>query len=118
MDETRNIKIIDFGFGLIVPYDQKLTMFCGTLPYMAPEIISKKNYYGQPADVWALGVILYLMASGVFPFKGLDDKEINKKIMNCEYEKLQNSSSGLQRLIDKILIEDPLQRLTTEEVQI
>ena len=46
-------------------------MFCGTPSYMAPEIVLKKEYYGCPADIWALGVLLYVLLCGVFPFKGI-----------------------------------------------
>ena len=43
---------------------------CGTLPYMSPELINKKSYLGKPVDIWALGVMLYKMVSGFYPFKG------------------------------------------------
>eukprot|EP00357_Protocruzia_adherens_P035052 CAMPEP_0115017230 /NCGR_PEP_ID=MMETSP0216-20121206/27970_1 /TAXON_ID=223996 /ORGANISM="Protocruzia adherens, Strain Boccale" /LENGTH=146 /DNA_ID=CAMNT_0002387961 /DNA_START=296 /DNA_END=736 /DNA_ORIENTATION=- len=41
---------------------------------MAPEIIAKKEYSGHPADIWALGVVLYAIMSGTFPFKGYNDR--------------------------------------------
>lgn len=45
-------------------------MFCGTPSYMGPEIVNKKEYTGPPADIWALGVLLYALLCGTFPFKG------------------------------------------------
>lgn len=117
LDEGRSIKIIDFGFSVIIPYDKKLTIFCGTPSYMAPEIASKKDYFGPPVDVWALGIILYVMTCGMFPFKGIDDKELYKNIVNCEYEVLGNVNPTLKRLIHKILKYDPLERLNSEEVK-
>lgn len=45
-------------------------MFCGTPSYMAPEIVNKLEYRGPPADIWALGVLLYVFLTGTFPFKG------------------------------------------------
>ena len=66
------IKIIDFGFSS--KSGQKLQNFCGTPPYMAPEITVKLPYYGNPADVWALGIILYLMLYGKFPFRATSEK--------------------------------------------
>lgn len=70
MDENKNIKLIDFGFSTYMPNDQKVKMFCGTPSYMAPEIVLKKEYCGPPADIWALGVLLFALLSGYFPYKG------------------------------------------------
>lgn len=71
MDDDNNIKIIDFGFSMNTAYDKKLDTHCGTPSYMAPEIVTKALYKGGPADIWALGVILYVLFCGHFPFKGI-----------------------------------------------
>ena len=47
---------------------------------MSPELVAKKEYLGGPVDIWAAGVILYVMLCGSFPFKGTDDKTLFKKI--------------------------------------
>jgi serine/threonine protein kinase len=54
-----------------MPSDKKLSIFCGTPTYMAPEIVSKKEYHGDLVDTWALGILLYVMLCGRFPFKGI-----------------------------------------------
>lgn len=46
---------------------------------MAPEIVNKVHY-SFPADVWALGILLYKMITGTFPFRGTDDKELYRRI--------------------------------------
>lgn len=64
------IKLIDFGFAIRIPSDKKLNIFCGTPSYMSPEITLKKEYFGKPSDVWSLGIVLFALICGRFPFKG------------------------------------------------
>jgi serine/threonine protein kinase len=71
LDENKNVKIIDFGFSVCVSKDKKLNTFCGTPSYMAPEILLKKEYIGEPVDLWALGILIYVILNGAFPFKGI-----------------------------------------------
>jgi serine/threonine protein kinase len=53
---------------------------------MAPEIVQKLEYAGPPADIWALGVLLFTLLSGCFPYRGATDKELYKKIMRADYK--------------------------------
>ena len=55
-------------------------MFCGTPVYMSPEIVDKKPHNYFKADVWALGIVLYALLSGKFPFKGENNKDLFMKI--------------------------------------
>lgn len=68
--KVKKIKIIDFGFSVRQKNVGKLSLFCGTPNYMSPEVILKKEYLGGPSDVWALGVMLFRISSGRFPFVG------------------------------------------------
>ncbi len=70
IDSDNNIKIIDFGFSISIPKEKKLSIYCGTPSYMAPEMIKKLNYSGDSVDVWALGILLFTILNGRFPFKG------------------------------------------------
>ena len=67
--DDKNIKLIDFGFSTVCQPGKKLKVFCGTPSYMSPEIVSKKEYSGPAADIWALGVVMYVMLTGYLPFK-------------------------------------------------
>ena len=46
-------------------------MYCGTPSYMSPELCSKTEYDGKKNDIWSLGILLFVMLTGVFPFKGI-----------------------------------------------
>ncbi|KAJ1484155.1 kinase-like domain-containing protein, partial [Baffinella frigidus] len=69
IDEHKNIKIVDFGFSVSFKEGQLLRKACGSPSYAAPEIVSRKPYIPTAIDVWSLGVVLYAMVSGYFPFQ-------------------------------------------------
>lgn len=65
--ENRCVKIIDFGLAKIATKGHKAGLLIGTLDYIAPEIINSKGdpaAYAAPCDMWALGIMMYLMISG------------------------------------------------------
>ena len=62
-----NVRLIDFGFAILSR--GKLRVPCGSPAYTAPEILLAHEYDGQLADVWSLGVLIYVMLAGRFPFQ-------------------------------------------------
>ncbi len=85
LDEDLNPKLIDFGFSTCIQPSDKVKIFCGTPSYMAPEVVERREYRGETADIWALGVLLFVSLTGIFPFKGATDEELFKKISVSEY---------------------------------
>ena len=80
-EDTHAIKLIDYGFSVVQSATQtKLKIFCGTPSYMAPEIVRKHDYDGKPVDMWALGVVLFVMLTGCFPFRGQNEKDLFTRI--------------------------------------
>jgi len=116
LDENKNVKIIDFGFSTCTQPNTKLHMFCGTPSYMPPEIVNKRDYYGPPADIWSLGVLLYAMLSGKFPFKGVTEKDLYRCIARGSYNSLMGVSQSARSLISKILQVDPMKRPTCDDI--
>ncbi len=95
--QTKVIKLIDFGFSV---YSTKpLKLFCGTPSYMAPEIISKKDYYGPPIDVWTCGIAFYVMLTSYFPFQSHTERELSRKIQSGIYHVPKDISKETLRIL-------------------
>ena len=119
------VKLIDFGYARIFqkdPKDEKgkfmrMRSKVGTENYMAPEILLRN--YSSSCDVWAAGVILYIMLCGFYPFEGDNAEETFKLIENIDYdfedEIFDLISAEAKDLISKILTPER-ERLTLEQV--
>ncbi len=68
LDVNGQIKIIDFGLGNFFDSHATLDTFCGSTDYAPPECWLSKPYHGPETDVWSMGVILFILASGFLPF--------------------------------------------------
>jgi len=103
MNEDGDLKIIDFGFSTCIPNNVKVRMFCGTPSYMAPEIVNKREYCGPPADIWALGVLLYAILGGSFPFTGRSDKELYRRITQRSFQYPNAITNDQRKVIDSMI---------------
>jgi MAP/microtubule affinity-regulating kinase len=115
LDRHGCVKIIDFGFAVAIPQGQKLKIFCGTPSYIAPEIISGQPY-AFPGDVWALGVLLYVMLAGRFPFKASTQRELYRRIVRGSFQALENCVPEARELVDAVLQKNQDARPTVEQI--
>lgn len=75
MDENNTVKIADFGLAAITaPFNEGLTLMCGTPEFTAPEIVQGREYDGVSVDIWSLGVMLFELLAGFLPFQAKDQK--------------------------------------------
>lgn len=126
------IKLGDFGLAKKLT-SSKTTNFkgnlktpCGTAGYTAPEVIcvnqdlDKENYYSKSVDIWSLGCFLYTILCGFPPFYDDDSHKLTKKILNGNYTFLKpwwdEISIEAKDLISKMLVIDPNNRITIEEI--
>jgi hypothetical protein len=117
-----NIKLLDFGLGRRIPRTgmAEVTTSClalaeagataGTLPYLAPEVL-RGSPTSLPSDIWALGVLLYQMATGELPFRGATPFELSVEIMVGTPPKLGQLAEPLQSALRRCLEKDPLARI-------
>lgn len=97
-------------------HDQREKIYCGTPSYMAPEILMKKPYHPGPADVWALGVLLYILLCGKFPYKGRTDRELLTRMRINDIKFPEYMSKEVQTLIRKMHVINPNQRISAAQV--
>ena len=84
-EELEDLKIADFGLSKMVLPKEKMDSACGTLSYVAPEVLTMQGY-GREADLWSVGVIMFLLLCGKLPFDGEDHNEIIRstiQVLNC-----------------------------------
>ena len=116
--DEKIVKIIDFGFSIKCPKKSYQKFLCGTPTYMAPEIINKNHYIPEYSDIWSLGVLLYIMLTGNFPFNANTEDELCMKINKCDFDIPDYLSVESRNLIRKIFIFEPCKRISTENILI
>lgn len=82
-EELEDLKIADFGLSKMVLPKEKMDSACGTLSYVAPEVLTMQGY-GREADLWSVGVIMFLLLCGKLPFDGEDHNEIIRSTIQVD----------------------------------
>ncbi|KAG7364801.1 serine/threonine protein kinase [Nitzschia inconspicua] len=117
-EDDAKIKITDFGFARRVHTPQSLTSRCGTPTFVAPEIL-KNIPHDQSADLWSIGVIVYLLLVGYPPFMKDTQAELFQQIRSCDWKFHKNDwaniSTEAMELIEHLLVPDPVQRWTADQ---
>ncbi|KAI8884407.1 Pkinase-domain-containing protein [Backusella circina FSU 941] len=112
----RNIKIIDFGLSNLFCPERQLTTYCGSLYFAAPELLKATPYNGPEVDIWSLGVVIYVMATGSVPF---DDKSLpglHDKIKKGQVNYPAHLTDELKDLLSRIFVVDPTQRIIMTDI--
>ena len=123
IDDNLNIKVADFGFSTYTDI-HKINIKVGTESYMAPEIQEGKVFHGHQTDIFSLGVVIFSIVHGIFPFQqATKDDPYYKLFCNGEFEaywsKLngENLSSDFKNLMELILNRNPKLRPTLDELR-
>ena len=110
--DNNNIpKLIDFGYSSFYRKGNTLQEPMGSLSYACPEIIQQRSYDPELADVWSLGVCLYVMLCGYLPFSEEDDEQNNKLIISGKIDYPKEIGNICKDLLKKMLEVNPKKRL-------
>uniref|UniRef100_A0A7S4RVJ7 Calmodulin n=1 Tax=Alexandrium monilatum TaxID=311494 RepID=A0A7S4RVJ7_9DINO len=110
------LKLIDFGFAKVWEPKTKLAASCGTLSYVAPEVLDKS--YTSQCDMWSLGVVVFILLVGYMPFDGSDSHQIaliKSGMYEMERQQWDAVSQQAKDLVRNLLVVDPTKRLTAEQ---
>ena len=110
------VKITDFGFSCFLPNGFFLNKFCGTLRYTAPEILRNIPYSGELADIWSVGVVLYILVCGFCPFESDTAFQILKKARKKDLSFPDYLSKEIIDLICKMIEPDVNKRISINEI--
>ncbi|XP_067909917.1 serine/threonine-protein kinase Chk1 [Heterodontus francisci] len=123
LDERDNLKLSDFGLATVYRHNSRerlLNKMCGTLPYVAPELLKRKEFHAEPVDIWSCGIVLVAMLAGELPWdqptyscqEYCDWNE--KKLYLTPWKKIEPVPLSL---LNKILMEGPKNRATISDIK-
>ncbi|CAD8103093.1 unnamed protein product [Paramecium sonneborni] len=110
------VKLIDFGFSICISDNQKVNVFCGTPSYMSPELVSKVPHNPICSDIWSLGILLYRILFGEYPFRGQNDKELYRAIQQNKVKLPNDMNQNIAYLIKGCLEKNVSQRFTIDQI--
>ncbi|XP_064863956.1 calcium/calmodulin-dependent protein kinase type II subunit gamma-like isoform X4 [Oncorhynchus nerka] len=113
------VKLADFGLAIEVQGDQQAWFgFAGTPGYLSPEVL-RKDAYGKPVDIWACGVILYILLVGYPPFWDEDQHKLYQQIKAGAYDfpspEWDTVTPEAKNLINQMLTINPSKRITADQ---
>ncbi|XP_059909918.1 calcium/calmodulin-dependent protein kinase (CaM kinase) II beta 1 isoform X4 [Gadus macrocephalus] len=113
------VKLADFGLAIEVQGEQQAWFgFAGTPGYLSPEVL-RKEAYGKPVDIWACGVILYILLVGYPPFWDEDQHKLYQQIKAGAYDfpspEWDTVTPEAKNLINQMLTINPAKRITAQE---
>jgi len=95
-----------------------MATFCGSPHYASPEIMKEKRYIGPEVDVWSLGVLLYTMCTGLFPWDGETLAEVMRNAVRARYVVPEFLSNDCKSIIGRMLEPETTKRATLEEIRV
>ncbi|EAX99776.1 CAMK family protein kinase [Trichomonas vaginalis G3] len=117
LDKYGRLKICDFGLAAMYEDENmRSKTFKGTMLFMAPEVLNKREYNPIKADIWSIGVAFYFLASNSYPFDAKDKQTLLYLLNSGIYHTHSIDNSHLRQVIEKCLKMNPNERATIDEL--
>lgn len=115
----------DFGWSNFLKPDEIRQTFCGTLDYLAPEMLDRSHKHDHTVDIWSIGVLTYELLTGQSPFAPKEnqnnaqyvDKATKDNIKNVKFTFSKDFSEEAKDFITRILVKEPKGRMTSEQIR-
>ncbi|CAN6611404.1 serine/threonine-protein kinase Rad53p [Trichomonascus vanleenenianus] len=124
-DSPIEIKVTDFGLAKLSAHKSVMKTFCGTLAYLAPEVMEtkrsrdKKVFYSNKVDMWSIGCLTFVILTGYLPFDGATQDKLYTSVQSGQYNRYllqdQGASASCLDFIDRLLQVRPEKRPSAEE---
>lgn len=114
--EFPKIKVADFGLCGYIQQD-KMKTFCGSPCYSAPECLCRVKYDGSKADIWSMGIILYSMVTGEFPWNITNTSMMLRQILKASFYIPEYLSPEIVDLLSNILQPHPSKRYSISDIR-
>jgi serine/threonine protein kinase len=125
LDHLGNLKLADFGWSNFLPDSKSYrNTFCGTLDYLAPEMLDRSHKHDHTVDIWGVGILCYELLTGMAPFSPKEnqfdanyvDQKTRENIRNMNL-KFPEFPEQAKNLVLNILKKEPKDRYTTVQIQ-
>ena len=124
LDKKDNIKVADFGLANLATVDPMMHTIVGSPHYVAPEVLrvadeprdSSLGYDGFGADLWSMGVILFTLLSGHYPFDDENRRTLFNKITAGDFRMSRSFTPASANLVQNLLVVDPAKRYTINDI--
>ena len=111
------MRIIEISSSSLYLISIKSNQACGSPNYVSPEVLDSDGYDGRKSDIWTLGVILYVLATGRLPFDAKNTTDLFDSIQRASFKFPLDVSPSFKDLVSRILVANPRERLSLSQIE-
>lgn len=113
--QDHRLKLADFGWSVVVEEEERRNTMCGTVDYLAPEMLQESSEHRFEVDIWGLGILMYELLVGKAPFESKSVQLTCQNITRAPIKFYSWMDADAIDLIQRLLKKNPMKRITLEE---